>query len=262
MKSDFEPIVWELPEALPYLKLYHITDLHIGAESTQERQWYKFQKYVLEDPHAFITIGGDMLNNATKNSKSNVYAETIRPHQQKVWLAEQLRPLHKAHKLLCLVPGNHEGRSSKDVDDYMLYDVAAAIGAEDLFRPNGAFLKLSLGTNKHQKRVTYMGLVMHGAGGSGLTGSAVNKTEGFGRSIEGLDFFCTGHVHKGAITKPEKIVFDPYNNKVTLRPFVNLVGTSWVKYADYAFNRMMFPAANDRQILQLSGTEKRLTVIW
>lgn len=262
MKNDLTPIVVELPRGLEYINIYHITDLHIGAASTLEGHWYKFQKHLLEDPHAFITCGGDLSNNATRTSKSNPYEETMRPSQQKEWLKDQLRPIHEANKLLCIIPGNHEGRSSKDVDDHMLYDVADCIGATDLYRPNAAFLKISLGNNASGKRVTYMGTVVHGNAGGLLTGTAINKTENFGRVIDGIDFLFSGHVHKGAITKPAKLVFDPYNNKVTLKPFVNLVGTSWTAYADYALKGLMYPAANDRQILQLSGTEKRLTVIW
>ncbi len=128
---DFEPIVYDFPDNKDIV-IYPISDVHIGAQECMVKVWTDFKKKLLSEPNSYITIAGDMMNNGLKNSVTNVYQETMRPREQKKWLVEQLMDIKD--KILCVVPGNHENRNDKEVDNNPLYDVCCKLDIEDKFR--------------------------------------------------------------------------------------------------------------------------------
>lgn len=225
-------------------------------------KWIKFSEQILKEPNSYITIGGDMMNNGTRSSVGNIFEETMRPAVQKKWLARELEPLRD--KILCAVSGNHEARSRKDADDNPLYDVMCKLDIEDRFRENMCFVKIQCGNKNGNglKNPTYTIGVTHGTGGGIYTGAAVNRNERFGYIIDGLDALIVGHVHKGAITKPQKVVIDKRNNKISFKDFVVISSTSWQQYGGYALNKMLMPASHDIQIMALYGREKKIEVTW
>ena len=198
-----------------------------------------------------------MTNNATKNSKSNVYEQTARPADQKKWLAEQLKEL--APRILCVVPGNHEKRTLREVDDEPLYDVACKLDIEHLYRPNAAFIFITLGEHKGG-RIFYSMCVQHGSGGGTLLGAGLSASERFSNAIDGLDVYISGHIHKNAAGKPAKIVIDPQNKKISFRPVLIMVSKPWQEYGGYVLEKRLLPTySGDDQIIRLSGSEKRFT---
>jgi predicted MPP superfamily phosphohydrolase len=114
MKSDFELIVHRLPECKE-AKLYFIGDLHAGAIEANIKGWESFCQRILEERNSYLCLLGDLMNNATRSSVSNVFEDTMRPREQKRYIANALAPL--SERLLCAVSGNHEARSGKDSDD-------------------------------------------------------------------------------------------------------------------------------------------------
>ena len=258
--NDFSLIIHKLSRELQQIKIYPVADLHVGAEEFLAKAWEAFRKKLLSEPDSYIGIDGDMVNNAIKSSVSNVYAETMRPREQKRWLADQLAPVRD--KILFAIPGNHEYRSDKEVDDNPLYDVCCKLDIEHLYRENAAFVKISLGNKANGKPVVYTLCAMHGSGGGIYTGATVNRSERFSQYIDGLDIMMTGHTHKGVVSKPKKLVIDPYNNQVTFRDVAVVGCTSWLEYGGYALKQMLQPASNDPQTLVLDGTKKHVEIRW
>lgn len=226
-----------------------------------ETAWREFRTKVLEDPDAYIILAGDLLNNATRNSVSNIFEETMRPREQKRLMAEMLLPLRD--RILCAVPGNHEGRSGKDADDDPVYDIMCKLDLEDLYRENIAFLKIQIGNVEGAgiKNPTYILTVAHGTGGGILTGGAVNRAERFGYAIDGCDVLITGHVHKPFTTYPGKIKIDAFNNKVSVKPFHVVSCSSWLEFGSYAAKKMLLPAGHVAQKIVLSGTAKNIQIV-
>jgi hypothetical protein len=170
-------------------------------------------------------------------------------------------------KILCAVGGNHERRSLRDADDDPMYDIMCKLDLEDIYRENTAFLKLGIGkriNEDNKSRCAYMFAVTHGSGGGMYTGASVNRNERFGTMIDGIDALIVGHAHKGAVTKPSKIVVDARNEIVRIKPFVTIGCTAWQNWGGYAAQKMLQPSATDRQMLVLSGSQndKRITVVW
>lgn len=259
MPRDFDMIVHKFPENND-LHLHFIADVHLGAQEHMTREWENFCSTILDDPNAYIILGGDLINNATRNSVSNVFDETMRPREQKRVMTEMLQPLRE--RILCAVPGNHEGRSGKDADDDPMYDILCKLDLEDLWRENIAFIKIQIGRQDASgyKNPTYMLVCMHGAGGGIYTGAAVNRNERFGYVLDGADALFVGHSHKPFVTQPGKIFIDKYNNQVSIKPFKVITATSWLDYGGSAARKMLLPASHAPQVITLFGHRKEIKV--
>lgn len=258
MKQDFDIISHHFDR--DDIRIYPLSDLHIGAPEFNLSAWVAFKKLILADKRAYIVIAGDLMNNATRSSVSNVFEETMRPSEQKKWLAAELHDIKD--RILCAVPGNHEARSGKDVDDCPLYDVLCKLDIEDIYRPNAAFMAIRFGKMDGNGALnpTYSLMVTHGAGGEILTGAGVNRNERFGYVFDGLDILITGHTHKPLVTNPSKICIDLHNGKITQKPFKCVTATSWMNYGGYALRKMLPPASFAPQVITLCGKKKEFTV--
>lgn len=259
MISDFEMIVHSFPQNKD-LTIYPISDVHLGASEHMEREWSDFCVRILSEPNSYVILGGDLINNATRSSVSNIFEECLRPREQKRIMAEMLSPIKS--KILCAVTGNHERRSAKDADDDPTYDIMCKLDLEHLYRENLAFLKLQFGnpSMSGMKRPTYVLAVTHGSGGGMLTGGSVNRNERFGYVLDGVDCLVVGHTHKPFVTQPSKIKIDPHNNLVKVKPFKVVSSTSWLKYGGYAAQKMLLPSSHAPQQITLCGKHKEIKV--
>ena len=240
-----------------------ISDVHLGSPECMEKEFIQFVEKIAKEDNTYITIGGDLLDNCTRSSIGNPFSAVLSPSAQKREMAKILEPIKD--KILCFVPGNHERRSGKDADDDPIYDIAAILGLEHLYREDVAFMKIMLGKTRSKNdqsryRPTYMVVVTHGSGGGILTGGAVNRNERFGYVIDGMDVLITGHVHKPYTTQPGKLFIDPQNNKVTIKPFKVVSATSWLSYGGYAAQKMLLPSTHCLQSITLSGYGKDIKV--
>lgn len=261
MLSDFSVIVRRFDSQI---KVACISDIHFGALEHMEREWKQFLNTVVADPNLYLVLGGDLINNNTRSSVGSPWADLIRPREQKRLMVEALTPIKD--RILCCVSGNHERRSMKDADDDPTYDIMSKLDLEDVYRQNAAFMKLQLGshdTKTAKAGQTYTFAVTHGAGGGIYTGATVNRNERWGNAIEGLDCLVVGHTHKGTISRPSKLVFNPYHNTVQIKNYLVISCVSWQRYAEYPLQKMMLPAATGHpQILYLNDKQKNIEVRW
>lgn len=259
MQTDFTLIQKYIPGHAE-TKIYPISDIHLGSAEHMETAWREFLTKILEDQNAYITLGGDLIDNGTRSSVSDIFKATMPPSKQKKLMAEMLEPLR--NRILCAVPGNHEARSGKDADDDPVYDIMCKLDLEDLYRENIAFLKIQRGDihKDGEYNPTYMLVVTHGSGGGLLTGGIVNRAERFGYAIDGADVLILGHSHKPFTTQPGKIKIDPHNNKVTIKPFKVVSASSWLDYGGYAARKNLLPTTIAPQIIKLSGSKKDIKI--
>jgi len=264
MKPDLEPIIRQQPqEDLVIIPVY---DLHVGSEQFDKEAWETFVQKVREDPAVAIVIGGDCLDNGIKSSVTLPYEQTMRPREQKAYLAETLEPIKS--KIFCGVSGNHEQRSTKETDDNPLFDVFCKLDIEDRYRENGAFLFLTFGERKMEsgtdsdgkRRPYYCIMVHHGTGGGMYIGSQTYRQERFGNIIDGLDILITGHTHKPITFPAAKLVCDPRNKKVSVKEFRCVTANSWLNYGGYPLRKMLAPASRTMTEIRLCGTRKEIRV--
>lgn len=265
MVPDFELITHRFPDRKD-ITIIPISDVHLGARECMEQEFIKFIDSVKDNPNVYLILGGDLINNSTRSSVSNIFEETMRPADQKKMMAKILEPVRD--KILCSVTGNHERRSGKDADDDPAYDIMCKLDIEDRHRENMAFLKVQFGdrdkkngvTMKGEYRPSYVLVVTHGAGGGRLTSGAVLQGERFGYAVDGMDALVVGHTHKPFTAASGKVVIDPRNNKVTIKPFRVISMTSWLEYGGYAMQKMLLPSPHVLHTMTLCGDHKEMIV--
>lgn len=65
------------------ITIYPISDVHLGAAEYMANEWQAFCKKVLDNPNAYLVLGGDLIDNATKTSVASPWDNTMRPSDQK-----------------------------------------------------------------------------------------------------------------------------------------------------------------------------------
>ena len=263
MKSDYDLIVHRFEKPI---NIYPIADVHFGSLNHQESAWATFIDNLLQEEDSYVILDGDLINNNTRSSVGSPFDDLVRPRDQKIAMAKFLEPIRD--KILCITSGNHENRSLKDADDDPTYDIACKLDIEDIYRPNAAFMKIGIGSHSKNAedsrcKQIYTFAVTHGSGGGIYTGTAVTKNERWTGAIDNLDCMIAAHIHKGAVTRPDKLVIDTYNNKVTLRHILVVSCVSWQAYGDYSLRKMMLPAeiANPQK-LHLHDEKKYISATW
>ena len=262
MLNDFDLIRHSFPGDID---IYPIADVHLGAVEHAEPEWQAFLKRV-EKENAYLILAGDLLNNSTRGTKfANPFDEVLRPREAKRRMVEYLEPIKD--RILCVVSGNHEQRTIRDSDQDMTYDICAKLNVEHLYRENIAFMLVSCGRRNMENKAlsTFSFCVTHGSGGGIYTGAAVNRSERFGNVVEGVDCIVTGHVHKGFVSKPSKIVLDARNGVVSMKHYVVISCVSWLNYGGYAARAQLLPAQIcDPQRLRLvaNKNDKKIITTW
>lgn len=262
MLDDLMPISFTFPAGKD-VKIIPIADIHYGSPQFREKEWGKFIERVLADESIYIVIAGDAMDTALRTSVSDVYGATVRPSEQKRWIAEQLSPIK--HRIICGCGGNHEARAVKDSDDSPLYDVFSKLDIEDRYRELACFVMARFGENDRKKpsrvRPAYNIVATHGAGGGMYIGSGLNRVERFGQTIDGMDILISGHTHKPADFPAGKLQFDCQNKQIIQKQFVCVTATSWLNYGGYPISKMLPPSAFVEQEIILSSYGKGITVI-
>lgn len=252
MKSDYQMIVRKFPDSWKSLRIYPLGDLHIGAPEFDLALWDEWKYMVKHDDQGQIVIVGDMLENSLKTSVGNSYEAQLSPHEQKLWLANEFKPIK--NKILGVTRGNHEYRSVMTSDDCPLYDVMAKLDLEDLYRENMVEMKVSLGFKNAERQWSYTVLGMHGA--------SKNKTEKFSYALDGVDVFITGHTHDASARFPKKIVMDAHNEVIRMVGYMHVTVPSFMSFGGYALRGMYMPTDNKFPVIKLSGTEKKVRLEW
>ena len=263
IKSDFEIIRHRFPGAI---KIYPISDVHFGAINCQEKEWTRFCSMILNEPDAYVLLGGDLLNFNTRSAVGSPFDDTIRPREQKTRMVEYLEPL--VPRILAMVSGNHERRGLKDADDDPTYDIACKLDIEDIYRQNAAFVTVGLGHKNRSKGrtndpwISYNIALTHGAGGGIYTGATVNRNERWG-NLMNADLVVVGHTHKGTVTRPSRLLFDSRCDKVMVREYVVISCVAWQSYGEYSLQKMLLPSQTARpQVLYLNDRERDIEVRW
>ena len=230
------------------LNIYPLGDVHIGSKEFDMELFEKWIDTVKNDPNGVVVIIGDMMNMGLRNSKSNVYEETMSPMQQKELCYKLLNPI--ADKIIAGCSGNHEYRAVKDVGMNPLYDVFCRMCIEDRYRENICFIKLTVG--KQGKNPNTYGVVL-------THGSSKNKDEKWTYSVDGCDCFISGHTHLGTHQPMGKIRMDLTHNKVKTVGYQHIVVVPFQSYGGYAVRGKYMPNhLGQFQRITFDGNSKRV----
>jgi predicted phosphodiesterase len=261
----YEDILWYSLGDIPEATIYPLADVHLGAEGAEVQAFYALVNQIAKEPNSYVTLLGDLIDNGTRNSVTNIFRATMPPSQQKREMAKALEPIRD--KILCILPGNHCRRSGKDADDDPMYDIAAKLDLEDRYRESIAFIRIGLGKRtagniRDCKPHVYFIACVHGAGGGALPGAGINRADRYLQALDGVDVFIHGHTHKPYALRGSKLVLDPANKIVKQRPTLAMCAGQWLDYVGYPVDKMMTPAAMaGANKLLLSGSKFRFEAV-
>ena len=245
-----------LSEELKSVEIHIFADWHIGDKACDMDAIREEIAYIRRTPNAYVICNGDLMNNATKNSVSDCYAEIIPPMEQLQTLCELLEPIKS--RLLLLTQGNHEARTfhSDGIDLTAL--LAKQLDVYDKYVREGGVLFLRFGkisSHNHNRKQLYSIYCTHGSGGGRKEGSKAIRLADMA-SIVDCDLYCHAHSHLPIIMKQNFFRVDTSNSCVTEveKLFVNTA--SQLKYGGYGQTYEFKPSSTTSPVIYLSGTKR------
>lgn len=183
----------DIPQDSGYL--IPLGDLHRGDRHLTSRGLGKLKGYldwVMDRPNAFIFLMGDILNVASRTSKTNPFESDSDEYQKAVDL---FKPYAK--RIVGCITGNHEQRMYKDYGFNPLQPFCNEL--EIPYCGYTSCLRIRVGKRKDRKNEyyqTYWGFAHHGNGGGGSLGAAINRKVKLQEIVHGMDFYMAGHDHQ------------------------------------------------------------------
>lgn len=251
----------DLPSNIDKLTIIPISDVHIGDKTANLKAFKEVLERIKNEPNTYTILNGDLCNIALKNSKSDVYSDSLTPMEQVIQVINFLEPIKD--KILVMSNGNHEDRITKETNIDILYLVAKQLRIEQVYSPSWWYLYLSFGKNKEHKDrpMLYTITGYHGNGNSQTTGAKANKVKKMSQVVL-ADCYIMSHVHEPITTKG--IIFTPdYQHKsIVKKEMYYCISNAFVEYeGSYAEKLGLIPGNNGISEIELDGTKKLIKMI-
>lgn len=249
----------ELAKTLKSIEIHTFADLHIGDTFCDMKLIKERIAEVKDKDNAYAILNGDIVNNATKTSVSDSYAEELSPMEQISRFVELFEPIKD--KILCVTSGNHENRTYNKEGIDITRLCARELGVEDRYSKSGAVVFLRFGetsSRNHNRKLRYVIYCTHGRGGGRKEGAKAVRLADMA-SIVDADIYIHSHTHLGMILKEAYYRTDSCNSTVTKvdKLFVNT--SAALDYGGYGEEYEFKPSSTDTPIIYLSGTRKQFT---
>lgn len=246
-----------LPRSLKNVEIRIFADLHIGDKHCDLASIKQEIEYVKQTPNCYAILNGDILNNATKTSVSDSYAELLSPMEQLALFVELFGPIKD--KILAMTQGNHENRTYIKEGVDLTQVVAQQLGILDRYSKTGAVLFLKVGeqrlSNSKRVPIVYSFYILHGSGGGRKEGAKAIRLADMASIID-VDVYLHAHTHLPMIMREGFYRTDISNGVVKYvdKLFVNT--SARLQYGGYGEAFEFKPASMTCPILYLSGTHK------
>lgn len=256
----------DLPRKLKYVELYALSDLHLGDSHCNYKEILELVKQIEANPNAYVILNGDLINNATTQSVSDTYGESLSPMEQIRQVTALFKPIKD--KILAITNGNHENRTYKTDGIDLTEIMAMELGLIERYAAESVTLFLRVGelsrglkmpSNPNVKRqVCYTLYITHGSGGGRREGGKINRLVDLS-SIVDVDIYIHSHTHLPAVLKQAFYRADSKNSSIALvdKLFVNT--NAWLKYGGYGEAQGYKPASTQTPIIYLDGSRKNFT---
>ena len=242
-----------------------LSDLHVGSKQFNEKAYDEWRASI--KPKDLIVIVGDLMDNGLKSSFGS-YDQSMTPSAQREYIYQTLKDFAENDQILCCCGGNHENRTSKEVDEFPLYSVLCRMKQEDKYRRGGCFVKVRFGTHEDRvhrhgsSRPTYNIAVLHGSANGMYASTSGAKAERYAMGISNADLLISGHTHKPLNFPLSHICFPNSRNATMYRKQMFIViASSYLNYGGYALEKMLPSTAVCSQEVILSARNKNIKVI-
>lgn len=250
----------DLPRELESVELHTFADEHLGDEHCDVKRLMQRIEYVKNTPNAYCILNGDIIDNATKTSIGDIYAQELNPMAQLERAVEIFEPLAKAGKIWCITHGNHENRTQKNDGINLSRLIAKQLGIENRYSSTSVVLFVRFGNghaSTRNRKVCYTIYALHGSGGGRKEGGKVNRLADMASIID-CDIYIHSHTHLPVIMKQAFYRIDNKNSAVALvnKLFVNTAAN--LNYGGYGEAAEFKPSSKETPVIYLSGTKKSM----
>lgn len=215
-------IIIKMPDDVPWgkIKIYLLGDMHYGSKSFDADAFNAFLELIKSKDYAFLIGIGDLMENALGDSVGGaIYDQGLNPTEQIFGVRELIRPV--AHKVLCIVPGNHEWRSWKASNlDPLQFGVCEHLGIPYFTEP------IHIDILWHEKIFPFY--AKHGSTNSQTKGGKLNAAARPLSFNQFVMFTVSGHTHDPMSDKNIKRCREYIRDKDG-----NIVGMKIVKHIEY-----------------------------
>lgn len=249
----------ELDKSLDSIEIYTLADWHIGDKYCNISEIKDTLNYIKNTPNAYAILNGDLMNNATKQSVSDCYAEEMKPQEQLQTLCDLIEPIKD--KVLFITQGNHEARTYKTDGIDLTAIMAKQLGIYDKYAREGGVLFLRFGEDrKHHRRMCYTFYITHGCGSGGkkIGGKANALVER--ACIVDTDIYVIGHHHTPISTRQSFFRVDTHNSSVAKAEKLFVCTAAKLEYGGYGETFGFTPSSTQTPVILLSGKKKNFIV--
>lgn len=243
---------------LPYaeqIEIHPMADLHLGDPHSDYRGIVQRIEYIKNTENAYCILDGDLMDAAIASSIGDTYGASLQPMEQLKECVKLFEPIK--HKILAVLPGNHEHRIYKQDGIDMTELMCSQLNIADKYSNTTALLFIRFGKSnhaRHGRRQLYTMYVTHGSGGGRKEGGKINRLADLA-SIVDADIYVHAHTHLPLVFKESFFRVSGANSSVAPveKLFVNT--SAALTYGGYGDKQGYKPSSTKAPVIYLSGTE-------
>ena len=263
---EIVPIKTKIENIGNNLKLYVLSDMHIGSAEADISTLKKIINFIKDTPECYCILLGDILDTALKNSKTDIYSETLSIAESQKLAVELLSPIKD--KIIAMTPGNHENRVWREVGVDLSLWLAEKLELQDKYRNNGIALSIAFGKDQNGNPYRLNVFGQHGSyGGGRKLGAAMNALEDLDGIVANADILIRAHTHQPIQGSRNVFLFDERGSIIKKTKYY-FNSPSVLNYGGYAYDKGYKPTddtpcyLNVRAVCERVGSklEKRFLI--
>ncbi len=239
--SEFPEQIVTVPDSWPSIKLAPLYDVHKGHAAHDAAKFARHVEWIADTKNVLTWNGGDLIENSSKFSVGGgVYEQDLTPHQQVVQSILDMAPI--AHKMLFMLPGNHEARTNQ-MGVSLGYFIAMA--TDTPYWPDYAFVTIKWRGNNFRL------LAHHGSGGAQTAGAQRNAAR---KALPwaNFDMYWTGHLHNPLADPVMRLDYDQKTGRMVERSALVVISPSYLKFfGTYAAASQYAPGTRGLGVVEL-----------
>lgn len=246
----------DLSETLTEIDILPVADYHWADPQSDHGKIMQDIEYIRDHDNVFCILNGDLMDCAIASSIGDTYGSTVSPMEELRICTELFKPI--AHKILCVVPGNHERRHYKTNGIDLTELMCCQLGIADRYSPTTAVVFVRFGyDSKHGRKMAYTIYVSHGSGGGKKEGGKIQRLIDLSTIID-ADIYICGHTHLPALLKDSFARPSMGNSSITYGTRLYVNTSAKLNYGGYGEVGGFKPPCTDTPIVHLSGTRKEM----
>ena len=191
----------DLDKDIEFIELHTFADEHIGDEHCDLDRLKQRIEYVANTPNAYCVLNGDIIDNATKTSIGDTYAQVFNPMEQLENAVKLFSPIKD--KILAVTHGNHEARTYRKEGIDLSYLFAVQMGLIERYSSTSALIFLRFGKSRNHggdSKQCYTLFMLHGSGGGRKEGAKAIRLADMSSIID-TDIYIHSHTHLPMVMK-------------------------------------------------------------